>query len=57
MADTLTPLQAFQLFGTLAMHSRCAELRERGHDVVCTMIEANGKRVGEYSLREAYAYG
>ena len=48
---TLTPLDAFELYGTLALHSRIAELRERGIPIECEMIEANGKRLGCYSLR------
>ena len=55
---TITPLQAFALFGTLALHSRIAELRERGIEIECNMIELpNGKRVGQYSLPLKVAYG
>ena len=54
---TLTPLEAFEKFGTLALHSRVSELRERGHNVECEMIEVAGKRVGRYRLRQAVAYG
>ena len=47
----LTPLDAYVLVGTLAMHSRAAELRERGHDIRCEMVKvASGKRVGSYYL-------
>lgn len=53
---TLTPLQAYEKFGTLALHSRVAELRERGHPIKCEMINANGKQVGRYSM-ERYAIG
>lgn len=49
---TITPLEAFQLFGTLALHSRVAELRERGHEIKCEMINVNGKSVGRYSLEQ-----
>lgn len=46
---TLTPAEAYERFGTLALHSRAAELRERGFPVVCDMIETRkGKRVGCY---------
>lgn len=41
---TLTALQAYKLCGTLAAHSRIAELRERGHNIVCE-LERIGKRV------------
>jgi hypothetical protein len=49
--ETLTPLQAFNLYGTLALHSRIAELRKRGHLIDCDLIAVlNGKHVGCYSL-------
>ena len=54
---TLTPLQAFNLCGTLALHSRIAELRHT-HDIHCEMVKVpSGKRVGCYSLVEHFAYG
>lgn len=51
---TLTPADAYSRFSTLALHSRIAELRERGHPVICVMLDtASGKRVGCYSLPES----
>jgi len=32
--EALTPLTAFQLYGTLALHSRISELREQGIMIV-----------------------
>jgi len=49
----ITPLEAFRLYGTLATHSRVAELRERGVPVKCTLIKVGGKHVGQYSLDQA----
>lgn len=47
---TLTPAQAYEMFGTLALHSRIAELRARGEPIACNMLETqSGKRVGCYS--------
>ncbi len=48
--NTLTPLEAFTMFGTLALHSRCAELRERGHMIECELVRVGRKTVGRYSL-------
>ena len=49
--NTLTPAEAYARFGTLAMHSRAAELRERGYAVECELVETpSGKHVGRYSL-------
>lgn len=53
--NTLTPLEALQMFGTLALHSRANELRARGHDVKCTMVTRNGKRVGCYAISNSGA--
>ena len=55
---TLTPLDAYLLYGTLALHSRVSELRERGFSIECEMVKVpSGKWVGSYKLIEAYAYG
>ena len=54
---TLTPLEMYSLCGSLAGHSRISELRERGYDIECEMIEVSGKRVGRYSMRQAIPYG
>ena len=49
--NTLTPAEAYSKFGTLALHSRAAELRERGYAVECELVETpTGKHVGRYSL-------
>ena len=49
--QTLTPLEAFALYGTLSMHSRAAELRSQGHNIECEMVRVDsGKRVGRYRL-------
>lgn len=48
---SITPLEAFNEYGILALHSRVAELRERGHVIVTEMVKVkSGKRVGKYSL-------
>jgi hypothetical protein len=48
--EKLTPLDALRRFGTIALHSRAAELRARGYKVRCRLVQRGGKRVGEYSL-------
>ncbi len=50
--ETITPAVAYERFGILAMHSRAAELREQGYDVVCRIQTGNGRRWGVYSLRQ-----
>lgn len=48
---TITPLDAYALYGSLSLHSRCAELRKRGHIIECELVKvASGKTVGQYRL-------
>ena len=47
---TLTPAEAYERFGTLALHSRISELRSRGHCIEMNLRSHNGKRFGEYQL-------
>ena len=47
---SISPATAYENFGCLALHSRAAELRERGFNVVCEIRTGNGKRWGSYSL-------
>ena len=56
--NTITPAQAYALCGTLALHSRIAELRADFHDIRCDLIRTpSGKHVGRYSLIEHIPYG
>lgn len=50
--ETITPFSGYALCGSLAIHSRMAELRAQGHDIKCRMVTRNGKRYGEYSLTQ-----
>ena len=55
---TITPAQAYELCGTLALHSRISELRSQFYDIHCQIIRTpSGKNVGCYSLVEHIAYG
>lgn len=54
---SITPLEAFKLYGCLALHSRINELRERGIEIETVMIDVGGKRVGQYSMPVRVAYG
>ena len=47
---TLTPADAYERFGTLALHSRIAELRGQGYRIDKTMRHENGKSFGEYFI-------
>lgn len=49
--NTLTPLQALDLFGCFRLSGRILELREAGMPIETTMREtAGGARVAEYRL-------
>jgi hypothetical protein len=48
--ETITPAEAYSQFGTLALHSRIAELRSHGHRIEMTMRTEGRKRWGEYWL-------
>lgn len=49
--NTVTALEAFRLCGSLRLSSIIFVLREQGHDITTTMVERNGKRIAEYSLK------
>lgn len=46
--DTITPAQAYDLYGTLALHSRIAELRRKGYRIDGEMHSDGKRRWGEY---------
>ncbi len=48
--NTITPAEAYALCGSLALHSRIAELRRAGHRIDGEMRSAGKKRWGEYWL-------
>ena len=48
----ITPLVAFKLTGSLACHSRMAELRKRGHIINCEVRRCGATKYGVYTLAE-----
>ena len=46
--NTITPAQAYDLYGTLALHSRIAELRRKGYRIDGEMHSDGKRRWGEY---------
>lgn len=48
--NTVTPAEAYDLAGTLALHSAISRLRNRGFAVMTVMRHENGKHFGEYFL-------
>ena len=48
--NRVTPASAYALCGTLALHSRIAELRAAGHQIEGRIITEGKKRWGQYWL-------
>ena len=51
--NTITSLQALNMFGCLRLASRISDLRSEGFPIAKEMIEVNGKRVAQYWLQRA----
>ena len=51
---SLTPLDALQMFGCMALSQRVGELSRAGWPINATMVRLpNGKRVARYSMADA----
>lgn len=49
--NSITPLDALNLFGCLRLGARIADLKERGLNIVTErVVTPNGKRVASYKL-------
>ena len=53
--NTITPRLAYTLCGSLALHSRIAELRAQGHRIDMAMRSQGRMKWGEYWLAIPYA--
>lgn len=54
--NTITALEALNLFGCMRLPSRIHDLKRRGCNIISkTIILTNGKRVSEYSIPQAEA--
>ena len=51
--QTLTPLEALQLFGCFRLAARIYNLRDDGHDVSVELVNVRGKQVAKYSMGQA----
>lgn len=52
--NSLTPLEALNKFGCFRLGARIWDLKREGHDIHTDLIEANGKRVASYRLRQPH---
>ena len=51
--NTITELQALNMFGCLRLASRINDLKNDGFPIAKEMIKVNGKRVAQYWLQRA----
>jgi hypothetical protein len=51
----ITPLEALDLYGCFRLVARVWDLRQDGHDIHMQLIERNGKRFAQYSMRQVQA--
>ena len=51
---SITPAEAYQIAGCLALHSAASRLRKAGYVVNCKIRTGNGKKWGEYFLGVPY---
>ena len=49
---TLTPLEAWTLYGCYRCGARIWDLKNAGHNIETKMIEVNGKKFAQYSLAQ-----
>ena len=48
--NTLTGLEALNLFGTMKLSTRVSELRQEGHEILHQMVRRNNKWVAKYFI-------
>ena len=48
--NTLTHMEALNLFGCFRLGARVYELKRLGHDIKSRMVKANGKHFSEYRM-------
>lgn len=49
--NTITPLEALNKFGCFRLGARIADLRKAGYDIDTKMVEQNGKRFAQYTMK------
>ncbi len=50
--NSLTPLEALRLFGTLRLGARCFDLKQQGYPICSEMVKGeNGKHYAKYSIK------
>ena len=47
---SITPMDAFTLYGCMRLAARIQDLKALGHNIVTTMEKKNGKKFARYTL-------
>lgn len=47
---SITPLDAFTLYGCMRLAARIRDLKELGHNIATTIEKKNGKKFARYTL-------
>ena len=47
---SITPLDAFTLYGCMRLAARIQDLKEKGHEILTTIEKQNGKKFARYTL-------
>ena len=50
LGNAITPLEALRICGCFRLAARIYDLRERGYEVECELVELDGSRVASYYL-------
>lgn len=49
-SNTITAIEALNLFGCFRLAARIADLRDEGHMIITENLKVNGKRIARYRL-------
>lgn len=47
---SITPLDAFTLYGCMRLAARIQDLKDKGHNIITTIERSNGKKFARYTL-------
>lgn len=49
--ESITPLEALNLYGCFRLGARIDDLRNKGYEIQTDMVPSNGKRFARYSMK------
>ncbi len=48
--NSITPIEALNLFGSFRLGARIKDLRDGGHNIITEIVKSGNKRYAKYSL-------